>query len=93
DSDSFDAAAKRQIEADITSDFEAARAGIDQLPEAARLGVLLAYSYYRKLFDKLKSLSPAEVGRGRVRISDATKARLLAQLMARQVLGGRRLKR
>lgn len=73
----FDDAAKRAIEADIKADFEAAYAGIRQLPRAARLGVYLAYVYYLKLFQRLRQAPAARLLGERVRLPDNTKLLLL----------------
>lgn len=68
---------KREIEADIRTDFEAGYAGIVQLPRAARLGVYLAYVYYLKLFHKIRQLPAARILGERVRVPDNTKILLL----------------
>ena len=68
---------KAQIEADIRADFDAAYAGIVQLPRAARLGVYLAYVYYLKLFHKIRQLPAARILGERVRVPDNTKLLLL----------------
>jgi len=73
----FDDATKREIEADIRADFDAAYAGIIQLPRAARLGVYLAYVYYLKLFHKIRQLPAARILGERVRVPDNTKLLLL----------------
>lgn len=43
---------KKQIESDITADFENAYEGILHLPVKARFGVYVAYKYYLSLFKK-----------------------------------------
>ncbi len=73
----FDNESKRQIEADIKADFEAAYVGIQQLPRSARLGVYLAYVYYLKLFYKLRQAPATQVLAERVRLPDNTKLLLL----------------
>ncbi|GGF18801.1 phytoene/squalene synthase family protein [Hymenobacter cavernae] len=73
----FDDATKHEIEADIRADFDAAYAGIVQLPRAARLGVYLAYVYYLKLFHKIRQLPAARILGERVRVPDNTKILLL----------------
>ncbi|TGE14629.1 phytoene/squalene synthase family protein [Hymenobacter elongatus] len=73
----FNDATKREIEADIRADFEAGYAGIVQLPQAARLGVYLAYVYYLKLFHKIRQLPAARILGERVRVPDNTKLLLL----------------
>jgi phytoene synthase len=73
----FDNDHKREIEADIRADFEAAYVGIQQLPRAAKLGVHLAYVYYLKLFYKLRQAPAAQVLAERVRLPDNKKLLLL----------------
>jgi phytoene synthase len=73
----FDNDHKREIEADIRADFEAAYVGIQQLPRAAKLGVHLAYVYYLKLFYKLRKAPAAQVLAERVRLPDNKKLLLL----------------
>lgn len=68
---------KCSIELEIESDFNNALVGIRQLPEGARFGVYLAYIYYRKLFQKIRSTPPAEVTTKRIRINNMRKAYLL----------------
>ena len=55
DYNKFDNDVKATIEADIKADFDHAYTGIVQLPTSARLGVYLAYVYYTKLFQKIRS--------------------------------------
>lgn len=64
---------KRSIEANIEEDFNEALKGIRELPESSRLGVFVAYSYYRKLFDKISRKSPEAVRAGRIRVSNFRK--------------------
>jgi 15-cis-phytoene synthase len=73
----FDAQQKIQIEADIKADFDAALAGIKQLPEGTRFGVYLAYKYYTQLFNKIRSAPAQRVAETRIRVSDKRKVFLL----------------
>lgn len=77
DYDRFDNDAKAAIEADILKDFDHALSGIRQLPIGAKMGVYLAYVYYRKLFDKICAASAAEVQERRLRVPDSGKIALL----------------
>lgn len=79
----FDENAKKAIEADIKKDFDDAYRGILQLPQGARLGVFLAYTYYRKLFDKIRRLPPARVKEARIRVPDSRKLAILLQTYLR----------
>jgi 15-cis-phytoene synthase len=77
DFEAFGKAAKQFIEEDITADFEAAHAGIMQLPPGAKKGVYLAYVYYTTLFKKIKKMPPARILNERVRVPDRQKLALL----------------
>ncbi len=77
DMEHFNADTKRLIEADIQKDFDLAFEGILRLPHGAKLGVYLAYIYYKKLFKKIKKLPPSTILETRVRVPDARKMTLL----------------
>lgn len=74
---SFSIGDKLQIESDIKKDFDDALVGITQLPQGVRFGVYLAYKYYTKLFQKIKSASPAKVKEERIRVNDSRKVVLI----------------
>ena len=74
---SFDNKAKLEIEAEINRDFEKAYAGILALPKSARMGVYLAYIYYRKLLKKIQAMPANQIMNERVRVPDNTKLALL----------------
>lgn len=74
----FDEQCKRQIEEQIAADFYEGNKGIRQLPRTARLGVYVAYVYYRALFKKIKNTPSHEVLQNRIRIDNRHKAGLLA---------------
>ncbi|WP_291287441.1 phytoene/squalene synthase family protein [Flavobacterium sp.] len=76
---SFDEEAKNTIIAEIEEDFRIAYQGIIKLPIEAKFGVYTAYIYYRKLLQKLKNTPYYEIGNSRIRVSNYTKAGLLAQ--------------
>jgi phytoene synthase len=69
----FNAATKKEIEADIQKDFEAGLRGIKQLPRKSQLGVYLAYIYYYSLFKKIQNTKAEKVINSRIRISDSKK--------------------
>ncbi len=69
----FTEAEKRQIEGEIESDFREALIGIRGLPSGARRGVYIAYVYYKRLFDKIKSLPPEQILESRIRIPNGQK--------------------
>ena len=69
---------KKAIEDDIEIDFEKGLQGIKKLPKDARLGVYVAYIYYRSLFNKIKKMQPETILKERVRIPDSQKVVLFA---------------
>lgn len=71
--------AKQQIENDIQRDFDAAYVGIMNLPNGARMGVYLAYTYYQTLFNKIKQLPATRIQNERIRVPNPQKFALLAQ--------------
>lgn len=73
----FGATQKSQIEQDIEADFDAALQGIKALPHSARLGVYLAYVYYRKLFRKIQKSASSHILQNRVRIANSHKLGLM----------------
>lgn len=83
----FDLTIKKQIEEDIQRDFDDAQIGIEQLPEGAKLGVRVAYLYYQKLFDKIKSLSADVITKQRIRIPNSQKLSLLVGTFFETKLG------
>lgn len=68
---------KIRIEKDIEADFDEALEGIRRLPKGTRLGVYVAYVYYRSLFRKIKSLHTEEIRNARIRIPNHQKLFLL----------------
>jgi phytoene/squalene synthetase len=66
----FSDAEKKAIEADIQLDFDAGLRGIGNLPKPAKKGVLLAYEYYIRLFEKIKAIPAARVKEERIRVPD-----------------------
>ncbi len=76
---SFDENAKTIIINEIEADFRIAYQGIEKLPIEAKFGVYTAYIYYKKLLKKLKNTPYHEIGNSRIRVSNYTKAGLLAQ--------------
>jgi phytoene/squalene synthetase len=68
---------KKIIEADIQKDFDLALIGIKGLPATSRNGVYLAYKFYLKLFDKIKSTEAQKIQTERIRVSDYQKAGLM----------------
>ena len=79
DLNSFDEKAKTAIITEIKEDFQIAYQGIVKLPIEAKFGVYTAFVYYKKLLTKLENTPCHEIGNARIRVSNYTKAGLLAQ--------------
>lgn len=87
DFQAFDAPTKAMIEADIRADFDDAYQGIIALPDGAQRGVLLAYRYYLRLFDKITKLPPKRILNERIRLPDQQKLAMLITTIFRQQFG------
>lgn len=77
DLNTFSSAEKLNIEQEISLEFDAALQGIRQLPRSSQKGVYLAYTYYKKLFEKIKRKTASEIMSERVRISNSHKFALM----------------
>jgi phytoene synthase len=67
---------KKKIEKTIAGEFEEALPGIRQLPRSSRLGVYVAFIYYRALFAKITHTSPESL-RERISVPTTQKLSLL----------------
>lgn len=76
DMTSFDEQTKSMIEDEIEADFKEAYKGIIELPRSSRLGVYIAYIYYLRLFQKIRSLPSERIMEERIRIPNSRKATL-----------------
>lgn len=70
---SFDDELKRNIELEIDADFRHAFEGIRRLPKETRFGVYLAYTYYTKLFKKIRKIESNRIMNERIRIPNSKK--------------------
>jgi phytoene/squalene synthetase len=77
---------KREIEKDIQYDFDEAYKGIRKLNRGSRLGVLVSYTYYLKLFRKIRGTSADNLFSKRYRIPNLRKLLLMASLWTRYQL-------
>jgi phytoene/squalene synthetase len=73
----IDDARKRQLEAQVESEFREALEGIRRLPHGVRLGVFTAYRYYVELFRQIKRANVQLLLQKRVRVSNSKKCILL----------------
>ena len=87
DMHSFDNESKRQIEKDIKKDFDEAYVGVQQLNSAAKLGVLVSYTYYLKLFEKIRKTDAENIFKKRYRIADSRKIWILVRCTIAVKLG------
>lgn len=78
---------KEEIQHDIQKDFDDALEGIRALPGSSRFGVYVAYIYYLALFNKIKTVSSANIMSKRIRIPNSQKISLLAGSYVRHSLG------
>ena len=76
DMTTFNEETKARIEEEIDADFQEAYKGIVQLPQTSRLGVYVAYIYYQRLFQKIRSLPSNRIMEERIRIPNTRKATL-----------------
>jgi len=79
---SFDDKVKEAIIQDIEIDFQAARKGIQKLPDDAKLAVLIAYFYYKRLLNKIRHTPSSKLLATRIRISGTRKMVLLGKALA-----------
>lgn len=79
DLNDLDEASKLVIIKDIESDFKKGLAGIKNLPLEAKFGVFMAYRYYNKLLEKLKSTPAMEIKSTRIRVPNYKKVELLTR--------------
>lgn len=79
DLNTFDENSKTAIINEIEEDFRIAYQGIVKLPIEAQFGVYTSFVYYKKLLKKLKNTPSNQIGNSRIRVSNYTKAGLLAQ--------------
>jgi 15-cis-phytoene synthase len=82
----FSPSMKKQIEDDISKNFQHAYEGIIHLPLKARFGVYLAYKYYISLFKKIKKVKPQRIMKERIRIPNYAKAWVATKAVIRTQL-------
>jgi phytoene/squalene synthetase len=75
----FDDTVKKQIEKDIENDFAESRQGIIKLPDDARLPVMIAYFYFKKLLDRISRVPAERILETRIRVPDSLKLLLLVK--------------
>ncbi|MAR36125.1 MAG: phytoene synthase [Candidatus Marinimicrobia bacterium] len=83
----LDNVSKIMIEEQIENDFDEGIKGIKRLPNNSRLGVYLAYRYFRVLFNKLKKTDAKEITENRLRINNFSKLSLIPITYLREKTG------
>ena len=78
-SNGFDEKVKEEIIDDIINDFDSSIQGLKKLPESSRLGVMIAYLYYRNLLKKIKRTPAGKLLEKRIRVSDRVKLIILGK--------------
>ena len=77
DFSNFTGEQKKEIEAEIQKEFDFAWEGIKRLPKGSKLGVTVAYIYYKALFRKISITPASRIQNSRIRINNFTKFMLL----------------
>jgi len=78
---------KRRVETEIKSNFDAALQGIKKLKPDVRLGVLLAYLFYKSLLKKIERSTPENILKTRFSVSLPKKGVLLVEALFRHYTG------
>ena len=73
----FDDVTKADIITDIENDFNSSVTGMRKLPRNSRLGVMIAFYYYKALLNKIRRIPAKRILEKRIRISDTGKVLLL----------------
>lgn len=77
--ESLDEESKQQIIEEIENHFEKGYQGILLLPPEAKLGVFIAYRYYKRLLKKLQQTPALEIKNTRIRVPNLEKIGLLTR--------------
>jgi phytoene/squalene synthetase len=83
----FSETVKKELVADIETDFEAALEGIRKLPGDAGPAVMVAFTYYRALTRKISRTPASVLINQRIRVPDGLKFLLLLRAIASWKLG------
>ncbi len=78
---------KKSIVREITGDFDKAFAGIRRLPDSSRLGVYVAYVYYRQLLKIIRRKKAEVIMQSRIRVNNNLKIWLLFKAYVRYKAG------
>jgi len=87
DLNSFSDQEKIKIQEEVEDEFKTAYIGIKELPKSCRIGVYVAYVYYKRLFYKIKKASTNRIMSERIRISNGNKIGLMLLSVVKYKLG------
>jgi len=77
----FDEETKAEIIRDIENDFSSSVAGMKKLPRNSRLGVMIAFYYYKNLLKRIKRTPADRLLEKRIRVPDIFKMILLIKAL------------
>lgn len=77
--DALDEISKQKIIDEIAENFDKGYQGILLLPHEAKLGVFIAYRYYKRLLKKLQKTPALEIKNARIRVPNIEKIGLLTR--------------
>ena len=77
--DTLDEESKTKIIQEIEENFNLGYQGLLQLPHDAKLGVFVAYRYYKRLLKKLQQTPATEIKNARIRVPNVEKIGLLTR--------------
>jgi 15-cis-phytoene synthase len=78
---------KKLIEDDIENDLQKSLIGIKKLPKEAKLGVYIAYIYFRALLVRIRRVKASKIMIKRIRVSDPMKYILMLKARLSVALG------
>lgn len=87
DFDNFSDKQKKQIERDIASDLSNAMVGIKKLPKQAKLGVYVAYLYFKSLLFRIKLVRASSIMNKRIRVPNHVKFLIMLRARLNIALG------
>jgi 15-cis-phytoene synthase len=87
DFSNFSESQKKSIETDIETDLRKSLIGIKKLPVEAKLGVYVAYLYFKSLLCRIKRVKASKILSKRIRVPNHTKLLILAKARLQLALG------
>lgn len=87
DFENFTEKEKKQIEEDIANDLRNAKIGIKKLPKQAKLGVYVAYLYFKSLLLRIKLVRAKKIMNKRIRVPDRIKFFIMLRARINVALG------